>query len=454
MVDACRARVMRSALRLAPSLLLALVAACGGGGDGGGSGGDEAGSVAEGGAGGGNLIITEFSYDDSISTLYRPVHAVPRITGLQGHTPHCRVTAGTLPPGETMQDDCTLVGTPLAVGSFPITVTLTVAGYRGSVSVQAYASVVKPRLLAVSDGRSAAPNQTVTAGGAPLVSFPVVNLMDYVAQPNVTSTYTVESGALPPGLTMDPATGTLGGVVSGVGTYAFSVAVELHYQGASYKTDAQPVVLATEVQPLQLTYGIACCSVTVGDPVSVAPTGNFVPFPGAQVTYAVQSGLPPGLAIDPATGVLSGVPSEQGQFTTVVQETVDLPNGTRSTVSTGVGFSVTGPRVTYPNLNMVARWDEPFEAVPTVVNGRQGDVYSFQLAPYPGSTFNGNATSTPVPPWLHIDPASGRIYGVGPPAGSIGYQYELNAVLTTIRNGHAYVSTQVFYVFVLPPLGG
>src|SRR5450432_1273824 len=98
---------------LAHATLAALIAglsACGGGGPGG-----ETQTVT---------LVVAFSYPDSQSDVRTSVQLQPSITGLQGHSPVCTLTGGTLPPGVSLDSaTCLLSGTPTTTGRYQATVT-------------------------------------------------------------------------------------------------------------------------------------------------------------------------------------------------------------------------------------------------------------------------------------------------------------------------------------------
>jgi hypothetical protein len=130
-------------------------------------------------------------------------------------------------------------------------------------------------------------------------------------------TFSVSSGALPNGLLLDAATGAISGSPASAGTFSFTITAAdangcsgSHAYTISIAASGCPVII---VNPSTLPPGI------VGVPYSqtITATGGTAPY-----TYAVSNGtLPTGLTLNPATGLLSGVPLSPGLFTFTIRAT-------------------------------------------------------------------------------------------------------------------------------------
>ncbi len=112
----------------------------------------------------------------------------------------------------------------------------------------------------------------------------------------------------PTGAAMDPATGAFSWTpteAQGPGTYSFAVVVT--DAGSPRASDSETVtVQVTEVNARPALDPIADRANGEGDPVSVSLTGVDPDVPADTLTWSA-TGLPPGLAMDPATGAISGV---------------------------------------------------------------------------------------------------------------------------------------------------
>lgn len=138
------------------------------------------------------------------------------ITASGGTAPYgFAVTAGSLPTGLTLSSGGTLAGTPTAGGTFNFTVTATdAAGAPGPFSgSQAYTVTIATPTIALpattlANGRLGqaytASITAATGGTAPYA-------------------YAVSAGALPGGLTLNPASGEISGTPSAPGSFAFSI---------------------------------------------------------------------------------------------------------------------------------------------------------------------------------------------------------------------------------------
>ena len=137
----------------------------------------------------------------------------------------------------------------------------------------------------------------------------------FAANGSPTPTYGIASGALPPGLTLNPTTGVLSGTASFAGTFG-PIVVQASNGGGFISSiafsitvlpPATPVV--TPVPPLRFTLGAtALLSASIGVPYSLTLIADGTPNP----TYTVIAGtLPRGLSMSQA-GVIAGTPLELG----------------------------------------------------------------------------------------------------------------------------------------------
>lgn len=208
---------------------------------------------------------------------------------------------GTLPAGMGFDaSTATLSGTPTQTGSFPVTVTATDANScTGSQSLTLVIAcpaigLAPSNLPGGTVGTSYTQGVTASSGIAPY-------------------TYEVTSGALPTGLTLSSG-GLLAGSPRVPGTFDFTVTA----------TDANRCAGSRAY-----TVGVVCPTITVS-PASLpsALEGNSYtqtlsagPLSGAYAFTAPPGSLPPGLALDPTTGTLTGMPTAAGTFPFVVTAT-------------------------------------------------------------------------------------------------------------------------------------
>lgn len=118
----------------------------------------------------------------------------------------------------------------------------------------------------------------------------------------------------PPGLTMDPATGTVSGTPNVGGSTTVTVSVTDSFKQVGTRS------FTWTVTPLSVgTFTVPASKVgTAITPVTVTAAGGIPPY----VSFSATN-LPTGLAIDPATGTISGTPIQAKTFANVVLTVTD-----------------------------------------------------------------------------------------------------------------------------------
>jgi hypothetical protein len=441
----CRNRAARGSLLAA----FVLLAGCGGGGGGGAA-----------------------SNEPPISGTYEVafwlevgVAASSRVDlqGIAGQ-PRCTPTGGAVPPGMVLGADCTLQGTPTQPGTFQTTLTFSVVGRNGTATVNASVNVGGPVLSLSNVIPQIVFGQPVSAG--PVVS--VSNLLPFLLQPGDELRYAVVSGTLPPGITLDAATGNLLGSATGIGTYnaevggtlrrgARTITMAARDRFSTYSTTSTALEL-TVLQPhASLRYGDLDRAVfTLPTEPYQSPTPTISPQPpvGSVVSHSTTSRLPPGLVLDPTTGVLSGTPSEVGEFQFHVVAAVRPPGGGEySTIGAYFIVRVQGPLPQYtadsyrnrngsflPNVSFHVRAGDRITVTPdSVQEGQPGDRYNFALLP--------DSQGNPVPSWVTVDAATGVVSAAAPSDFWSGKQVSFVVRLTTERNGRTIVTPMLWVLW-------
>lgn len=296
-------------IRLALVLALSSLSSCGGGG------------------GGDKTLVADFSFNPHYAYLWRDTSINVTTSGLEGNTPICVTpSSSSLPAGLSFTpNSCRIVGVPTSaepVGG--IAVRLTVAGFEGQVEKFTPFAILGPPIYF----SYLAP---ITVG-YPLVYAPYsggdvpAGTPDWTPAPGETLVYALAAGQLPPGLKLDPLTGTVFGVLTGQAKSSFSISVVAQSNGRTYTKTSQTITLNTLDG---FAFGYFGPPATVGQSYSQAPNFTY-PYGKTSVDYVfsgyrlspTSSPLPAGLMIDPISGVISGIASTSGQTSLRIQADV------------------------------------------------------------------------------------------------------------------------------------
>ncbi len=148
--------------------------------------------------------------------------------------------------------------------------------------------------------------------------------------------WTITSGGLPAGLALNSTTGVINGTPTVAGTFAFTVQVT--DAGSPADSDARTFSItaaAPPVDPLNITtMSLPNARRNRAYSQTLAATGGVQPY-----TWFIASGrLPPGLSINPSTGVISGTPTTRGtwNFTVGVRDGQTVAASDTQTLSLSV----------------------------------------------------------------------------------------------------------------------
>jgi hypothetical protein len=123
---------------------------------------------------------------------------------------------------------------------------------------------------------------------------------------------------LPPGITFGPATppSVFGGTPTTAGTY--SVVLTVTDANKNVGTATLPLVVATAAPPIIVTTALTNATVGIAYSFHVLSSGGIF---NSGITPWAATGLPAGLSINSATGVISGTPTAVGTSSVVLTVT-------------------------------------------------------------------------------------------------------------------------------------
>ncbi len=326
------------------------------------------------------------------------------LVGAGGSTPYAwSVTAGSLPAGLTLNGATGVIsGTPTGSGSSTFTVTLTDAANQTAtqsymVSVLAGPSITTNSLPSGEVGVAYSQTVTGTGGSTPYA-------------------WSVTTGTLPAGLTLNGATGVISGTPTGSGSATFTITLT---DGKGQTTSgiftlnllAAPSITTTTLPGSE-----------IGTPYSqtLVGTGGNTPY-----AWSVTAGsLPAGFTLDGATGVISGTPTGSGSATFTV---------------TLIDHSGKTANQTY-TLKVAAA---PSITTGTLPGGGVGTPYSQTLAGTGGTgPYRWSVTAGSLPAGLTLNGITGVISGT--PTGLGSYAFTI-----TLTDGSGKTTSRSYSLTVL-----
>ena len=324
----------------------------------------------------------------SLSPGTAGVAYVAMLAAAGGVPPYSWVAIGTIPAGLSLNGNGVLSGNPTLSGTF--TISVQVRDSMQSVASKSFTLVINPPPFSIT---TASPLPAGVVGQPYTVTF--------AASGGAVPMKWAVSVGVPSGLSLDPNSGILSGTPNVAGAFSFVVQALDAGQMSATKNFA----LTINVPPLAITTISPLFNGTVGVTYSqgFSAIGGIPPY-----TWAITSGAPGGLTIDPTSGVLQGTPKTAGSFTFTV------------TVTDSANTAVSGPfslLVNPPTINILTAAVLP--------SGTVGLAYSQTFSAVGGTQPYTWSLTTGSVPGLDLAPVSGTLSGT--PANSGTFTFTVQA---------------------------
>src|SRR2546427_2513203 len=311
-----------------------------------------------------------------------------------GMTPYTwSITSGSLPPGLNLNSSSgAITGTPTTAGTFSFTAQAKDSSPTPQTAT-ASASVLIVDLLQITTTSLPDPqvqtsySATLTASGG---------MAPYV--------WSISSGSLPPGLSLDSSSGVISGVPTSTGSYAFTVEVS---DPPSFPQKSKKNLNAT-VQPKTLqitTSGLPSGQVQAAYSAALAASGGTTPY-----SWSVSLGsLPAGLSLNASTGAISGTPTQSGTFSFTIQ------------------VSDSGSKTAQQALSIqVAAVGQLSVTTTSLPQGTTGAAYSATLQANNGTTpYSWTISSGSLPAGLSLNASTGAISGTPTQSGAFSFTVQV-----------------------------
>jgi hypothetical protein len=289
-------------------------------------------------------------------------------------------SATSLPAGLTLDSTTGVIsGTPTTTANSTISLSATNAAGSSTASVRITISSSSLTVARISSSAAAAG----TVGSAFSYTITTAKSSSFFSAPG-----------LPAGLTLNASTGKISGTPTASGTTEVNVTAN---SSSGSATAVVTIVIGATNPAVPIISSSAGMNAYVGDGFGYRILASNSPASNSPASYTA-TGLPPGLALDPASGWITGVPTGSGTFTVTLSATNGSGAGT-ARLKIIVATFPTAPRISSS----------------AAVSSLVGASFNYKLAAT-GSTFSYSIGSLPA--GLSFNASTREITGVPAAAGS------------------------------------
>ncbi|MBQ9903483.1 MAG: putative Ig domain-containing protein, partial [Synergistaceae bacterium] len=306
--------------------------------------------------------------------------------------------SGSLPTGVRVDSGGTITGTPTQTGQFKFVL-----------QAQNSAGVDTKNVTLDIYGTNEVPKITTTS----LTTGKVNENYSFTVKATGRTPITWTASGLPSGLSIDSSTGTISGKTAYSGKFYVQIVAKNKIKSSATKT----LWLEIYEKPAITTSSINETAYTFTD-YNATFTATGYPAPTWSIT--VLSQLPPGLTLDPKTGVLSGKPTKTGTYNFKVKATNSVDSATKK-------------------FKIVVKVGDPQITTSSLPKGKVGTAYSTQLTGNNLPSGSAWAATSALPAGMTLS-KTGVLSGTPKSAGTY-YIYAMAINKTGVRTSKKFTLT-------------